>query len=34
MKRSMAEAMNGYQQTAGKKSYTRTPQVSLPSFLQ
>jgi superfamily II DNA or RNA helicase len=34
MKRAMAEAMNGYQQQASKKAYTRTPQVSLPLFLQ
>ena len=34
MKRAMADAMNGYQQQAGKKSYTRTPQVQLPNFLQ
>jgi superfamily II DNA or RNA helicase len=34
MKRSMADAMNGYQQQAEKKSYTRTPQVTLPAFLQ
>jgi superfamily II DNA helicase RecQ len=34
MKRAMADAMNGYQQQAGKKAYTRTPQVQLPDFLQ
>jgi superfamily II DNA or RNA helicase len=34
MKRAMAESMNGYQQSANKKIYTRTPQVSLPLFLQ
>jgi superfamily II DNA helicase RecQ len=34
MKRSMAEAMNGYQQQAARKKYTRTQSVSLPSFLQ
>jgi superfamily II DNA or RNA helicase len=33
MKRAMADAMNGYQQQAGKKAYTRTPQVQLPNFL-
>lgn len=33
MKRSMAEAMNGYQQAADKKAYTRTPKVQLPDFL-
>jgi superfamily II DNA helicase RecQ len=34
MKRAMAEAMNGYQQDAMKKAYTRTAKVSLPSFLK
>jgi len=34
MKRAMAEAMNGYQQQASKKAYTRTPNVLLPLFLQ
>jgi hypothetical protein len=33
MKRAMAEAMNGYQQAANKKAYTRTPKVQLPDFL-
>jgi hypothetical protein len=33
MKRAMAEAMNGYQQQAMKKSYTRTATVQLPNFL-
>jgi superfamily II DNA or RNA helicase len=34
MKRAMADSMNGCQQQATKKIYTRTPQVSLPLFLQ
>lgn len=34
MKRAMAEAMNGYQQQAGKKAYVRTAAVQLPDFLQ
>jgi hypothetical protein len=34
MKRAMAEAMNGYQQQAMKRAYTRTAKVSLPAFLQ
>lgn len=34
MKRAMAEAMNGYQQQASKKAYTRTPNVQLPDFFQ
>lgn len=34
MKRSMADAMNGYQQTADKKAYTRTTNVQLPNFLK
>jgi superfamily II DNA or RNA helicase len=33
MKRAMAEAMNGYQQSASKKAYTRTATVQLPNFL-
>lgn len=33
MKRAMAEAMNGYQQSANKKAYTRTATVQLPDFL-
>jgi superfamily II DNA or RNA helicase len=33
MKRSMAEAMNGYQTTSTKRAYTRAPQVTLPAFL-
>lgn len=34
MKRAMAEAMNGYQQTATKKAYTRSASVTLPDFLK
>ena len=34
MKRAMAEAMNGYQQTAAKKAYTRSASVTLPDFLK
>jgi superfamily II DNA helicase RecQ len=34
MKRAMAEAMNGYQQTAAKKAYTRSTSVTLPDFLK
>lgn len=34
MKRAMAEAMNGYQQVANKKAYTRTSDVQLPDFLK
>lgn len=34
MKRSMAEAMNGYQRTATKRAYTRESEFTLPSFLQ
>ena len=34
MKRAMAEAMNGYQQSASKKAYTRTATVQLPDFLK
>ncbi len=34
MKRAMAEAMNGYQQTANKKAYTRAAAVTLPEFLK
>lgn len=34
MKRAMAEAMNGHQRQAMKKSYTRTATVQLPSFLK
>jgi hypothetical protein len=30
----MAEAMNGYQQTATKKAYTRSASVTLPDFLK
>lgn len=34
MKRAMAEAMNGYQQQAIKRAYTRTANVELPDFLK
>ena len=34
MKRAMAKAMNGYQQAASKKAYTRTAAVQLPNFLK
>lgn len=34
MKRAMADAMNGYQQQALKKAYTRSAAVQLPDFLQ
>ena len=33
MKREMAKAMAGFQATAGKAAYTRTPVVQLPAFL-
>jgi len=34
MKRAMAEAMNGHQQAAIKKAYTRTASVQLPDFIK
>lgn len=34
MKREMAQAMAGFQSTAGKIAYTRTPIIELPAFLK
>ena len=34
MKQAMAKAMAGFQTTASKAAYVRTPTVTLPSFLQ